>query len=271
MNATVPAPTSTDPSPTGVRRDAGFVPSAVLCAGRFWTVLTRSPVAIVQSVVFSMLLLLTILAAFGRTVGGSVEAYADRLVPQLVISSGAFGAIGTALQVHLDRTTGMVDRLRSLPIARASYLAGAVLADAIRAAAAATTLVLVGHLVGFRFDQGVLAAIGFFAFAVAFGSIFAWFAVWAGMRVEQPEAIGSLMNAPVLMLFFLSTGFVPVEGFPAAAQPVVRVNPLSCAVNLMLGLSESGPVLVPLLQCLAWIVGLGGLFAVLAVRTFRAR
>ncbi len=62
---------------------------------------------------------------------------------------------------------------------------------------------------------------------------------------------------------------MPVEGFPGAAQPIVRVNPLSCAVNLMLGLTESGPVLVPFLQVLAWTIGAGGLFAFLAIRAFR--
>jgi len=270
MTATTPLTGSAAPgAPADGARDAGTAASALIVAARFWRVFTRTPVAVVQSIVFPTLLLLTLLAAFGRTVGGSVDAYAERLVPQLVISAGAFGAIVTGILINLDRNSGLIDRLRSLPIARPAYLLGAVLADAVRVAVAAVVIVAVGHLFGFRFDQGVLGAVAFFGVAVAFGTIFGWFAVWTGLRAAQTEAIGSVMNGPILMLFFLSTGFIPVEGFPAAAQPFVRANPLSCAVNLMLGLTESGPVLVPMLQTLAWIVGLVALLSSLAVRTFR--
>jgi ABC transporter DrrB family efflux protein len=266
MTATTVSATSVE---IGERRPPGLAGAALLCARRFVTVLTRTPVAFVQSIAFPTLLLLTLLAAFGRTVAGSVGEYAERLVPQLVISAGAFGAIATALQVHQDKAAGMVDRLRSLPIARSAYLVGALVADAARVLVSGIVVVAVGHLFGFRFDQGALAAVAFLVVAVAFGTIFGWFAVWTGLRAEQAEAIGSVMNGPILMLFFLSTGFIPVEGFPAAAQPIVRLNPLSCAVNLMLGLSESGPILVPFLQVLAWIVGLGGLLAWRAVTAFR--
>jgi ABC-type multidrug transport system permease subunit len=77
------------------------------------------------------------------------------------------------------------------------------------------------------------------------------------------------MNGPVLVLFFLSTGFVPVDGFPGALQPIVRANPLSCAVNALAGLSSGGPVLVPVLQTLAWTVGLTALLAPAAIARYR--
>ncbi len=133
-------------------------------------------------------------------------------MPQLVISSGAFGALATGIQIHSDKTTGMVQRLRSLPIARSAYLLGAVLADLVRAFVSAIVIVAVGHLVGFRFDQGVPGAIGMFVVAVGFGSVFGWFAAWSGMKAEQLEAIGSIMNGPVLLLFFLSTASCPSRG-----------------------------------------------------------
>lgn len=77
------------------------------------------------------------------------------------------------------------------------------------------------------------------------------------------------MNGPVLMLFLLSTGFVPVEGFPGWLQPVVRANPLSAAVETLIGLSAGGPILVPALQTAAWIAVLTGLLAPSAVRRYR--
>lgn len=240
-----------------------------LCAGRNVKVLSRQPVAVVQSVAFPTLLLLVLLAAFGRTIGGSIDSYADRLVPQLVVAAGAFGAAGTGIAIHTDRRAGMVDRLRSLPLPRSSYLAGAVTADSARAFVAAVLLSAIGHVFGFRFDEGLPAALGFFALAVAFGTIWGWMAVRIGLTASQPEAVGTMMNGPILLLFFLSVGFVPVEGFPGYLQPVVRANPLSCAVSALIGLSSSGPVLVPVLQTLAWTVGLGGLLAWSAISRFR--
>lgn len=245
------------------------VTDARICAGRNLRVLSRSPVTLVQSIAFPTLLLFTLLAAFGRSIGGSVDEYATRLVPQLVISAGAFGAMGTGIAVHTDRTTGMVDRLRSLPIARSAFLAGAITADAARALAAAVALIAIGHLPGFRFEQGPLAALGFVVLATVFGTTWAWLAVRIGLTARQPEAVGTTMNGPVLMLFFLSTGFVPVEGYPGSLQTLVRINPLSCAVNALIGLSSSGPVLVPVLQTLAWVVALTGVFATTAIRRFR--
>ncbi len=242
---------------------------ALLTAGRDLRRLRRSPATVVQSVVFPTLLLVVLLIAFGRVIGGTVEAYSQRLVPQLVVAGGAFGAAGIGMATVADRMGGMLDRFRALPISRSAPLSGAVVADMVRAATAAVLLSAVGHLPGFRFAQGVLATIAFFALATAFSSIWAWLAILVGLGAGSPEAVSSTMNGPILMLFFLSTGFVPVDGYPAALQPVVRANPLSCAVNALMGLSSGGPVLVPAIQTLAWVAVLTAIFGSFAVRRYR--
>lgn len=249
--------------------DGSIARDGLLCAGRNLRRLARSPVTLVQSIAFPSLLLAVLLIAFGRVVGGSVGAYADRLVPQLVVAAGAFGAAGTGLAVFADRRTGMIERLRSLPIARSSFLVGTVTADVARAFVAAVVMVAIGHIPGFRFTAGLPAAIGFFALATAFGTVWAWAAVNLGLRSTTSETVSSVLSGPVLVLFFLSTGFVPAEGFPAAVQPVVRANPLSCAVNALVGLSQGGPTLVPVLQTAAWTVALTALFAPPAIRRYR--
>ncbi|HWJ96696.1 MAG TPA: ABC transporter permease [Acidimicrobiales bacterium] len=261
------------PAPSALGRPPAELPwrrSVAVLTGRNAKRLLRSPVTLVQSVCFPTLLLLTLLAAFGRVIGGSVSDYAARMVPQLVVAAGAFGAAGTGIAVHTDRVSGMIDRLRALPIDRRGYLAAAVVADALRAAAAAAVLVVIGHAFGFRFHQGVAAMIGFFGIAAAFSTIWAWLAVRVGLVASASEAVGSAMNGPVLMLFFLSSGFVPVAGFPGWLQPVVRANPLSVAVEALIGLSAGGPVLVPVLQTAAWITALTLLLAPSAVRRYRS-
>lgn len=257
------------PTAHAVAGRSGTAHDTFLAAARNLKVLRRSPMTVVQSVAFPTVLLLVLLAAFGRVVGGSIEAYSARLVPQLVVAGGAFGAAGTGVAVFTDRTSGLLDRLRSMPIARSAYLTGAVAADAARAFVAAVVLTLVGHLFGFRFHEGPLAALGFLGLATLFGTIWAWLAIRLGLSASSPEAVGSTMNGPILMMFFLSTGFVPVDGFPGFLQPVVRVNPLSIAVNALVGLSSGGPVLVPTLQTLAWVTALTLVLAPSAVRRFR--
>jgi ABC-2 type transport system permease protein len=259
----------TDVVPARSPTSPGAWRTAVLCAGRDLRLLSRSPITTIQTIVFPTLLLLTLLAAFGRMVGGSVDVYADRLVPQLVISAGAFGAVGTGLTAYADRTGGMLDRLRTLPLPQSSYLVGLVAADATRALTAAVFLVAVGQFPGFRFEEGPLAALGFLALATVFGTTWAWLALHVGLGAEQTDSIGGLMNGPVLILFFLSTGFVPIEGFPGAIQPIVRANPLSCAVNALVGLSSGGPILVPTIQALAWTAGLTAVLATAATRRYR--
>ena len=242
----------------------------LLCAGRNLRRLSRSPFTVVQSVAFPSLLLVVLLIAFGRVIGGTVEAYAGRLVPQLVVAAGAFGATGTGLAVFDDRRSGMIERLRSLPIARSSFLVGTVGADAARALLAAVVMVAIGHVPGFRFSTGPLGVLGFFSLAVVFGTVWGWAAINLGLRARTAETVSSMMSGPVLMLFFLSTGFVPAEGFPAAVQPLVRANPLSCAVNALIGLSQGGPTLVPVLQTLAWTLALTVVFLPTALHRYRA-
>lgn len=249
--------------------DGSITRDGLLCAGRNLRRLSRSPVTLVQSIAFPSLLLVVLLIAFGRVIGGSVGAYADRLVPQLVVAAGAFGAAGTGLAVFADRQTGMIERLRSLPIARSSFLVGTVAADIVRALVAALVMVAIGYIPGFRFTTGVLSAIGFFALAAVFGTVWAWAAVNLGLSSKTSESVSSVLSGPVLMLFFLSTGFVPAEGFPAALQLLARANPLSCAVNALIGLSQGGPTLVPVLQTLAWTTALTILFAPAAIRRYQ--
>lgn len=269
MSTTETVGSSNDPSAETAFERPTLLRDATICAVRNLRRLSRSPVTLVQSIAFPAILLTVLLIAFGRVIGGTIEAYSQRLVPQLVVSAGAFGAAGTGLAVYADRTSGMIDRLRSLPTARGAFLTGTVAADSVRALVAAAIMVLVGHLPGFRFEQGPLAALGFFAVAVVFGLSWAWLAVLIGLTARAAEAVSSVMNGPILMLFFLSSGFVPVDGFPSVVQPIVRINPISCAVNAMMGLSGGGPVLAPVLQTFAWTVVLCTVFATLALRKAR--
>jgi ABC-2 type transport system permease protein len=158
-----------------------------------------------------------------------------------------------------------------LPISRASVLGGRLLGELARVLIASAVIVAIGYAFGFRFRNGVLPAVGFFAVTLAFAVGIAWAAIAVGVAGRNEESVGSSLSAPGTLLLFLSSGFVPIQAFPAWAQPVVRANPLSCACTALGALAHGGPILWPVVQTLAWSAGLSLVFGARAIRAYRSR
>jgi ABC-2 type transport system permease protein len=127
----------------------------------------------------------------------------------------------------------------------------------------------VAYAVGFRFTQGPLAVLGFFAVVVLFAWIFLWLAVVLAMSASSEQAVSGALSSPVTLLLFLSSGFVPVEQFPEWLRPVVRANPMSVAGDAMIGLSSGGRILLPVLFTALWAVAATAILVPLAVRLYK--
>jgi ABC-2 type transport system permease protein len=151
---------------------------------------------------------------------------------------------------------------------RASALTGRLLAEAARALAGAVAITAVGVALGLRFHQGWLAATAFVFIPVLMVIGFAAVIVAVGVRANGKNIITGLSMVAFLMLFF-NTGMVPLDVFPGWLQPVVRAQPMSPAIETMRALADSGPTLWPLLQSVAWVLGLIAVFGPLAVRGYR--
>jgi ABC-2 type transport system permease protein len=232
--------------------------AVVSLAGRNLLRFTRSPQQAISAIVFPCLLLLILLAAFGDLVEATTGVgYLQQLVPLIVVASMVFGAAGSAIGVFTDMSGGFVQRLRTMSISNATVLGGRLAAELARTLLASVVVVAIGYAFGFRFRAGVLAALGFFA----------WAAIAVGVTGRNVESVGSALSLPGTLLLFLSSGFVPIQAFPDWAQPVVRANPLSCSTTALTALAEGGPTLWPVLQTIAWAVGLSVLFGVLALRS----
>ncbi len=250
----------------------GLVPAATALAGRNLRHFLASPRAVVGSLVFPLLLMAIMLVTFGELVDGVAGgAYIDRLAPLIVLYTAAFGAATTALGMFGDLRSGLVDRVRSLPVHPAAFLVGRVGADLARILGLAAITTVVAAALGFRLSLGPLAAVGFFAVVPLFGSMFVWVALVIALRSRNEDSVSGAVNGPLTLLLFLATGFAPVEAFPAALAPVVRANPLSVAGNALMGLSVGGPVLVPVLQTLAWVLGVTVVTAPTAIVLLRRR
>ncbi|MEM9464857.1 MAG: ABC transporter permease [Actinomycetota bacterium] len=240
-------------------------------AGRSARRFSRSPDTVVSTVIFPLLLLVTLHAVFSQAVEAFEDgaAYGQRLVPTLVFSGIMFGTIAIAAGVNTEVQDGWFDRIRSMPVSPAAPLAGAVIGDAVRAVIAVAVLVGVGHLFGFRFDNGVLPAVGFVAVAIVAAMTFTWMAIYFGVIAKSREALLGPLNAVFLLMLFLSRGMVPLDAYPGWAQPIVRANPATAYVTLLDRLARGGELVQPFLIAAGWTVAISGVFGSLAVRRIR--
>ncbi|MGH4022102.1 MAG: ABC transporter permease [Pseudonocardiaceae bacterium] len=246
---------------------------ALVMIGHSVTVARRTPAAVLSATFLPIILLLTMTASFAKIVSpnGSYADYVNWVLPLLVVMGVMFSSLTTGIAAHQDLHSGLDDRLRTLPMARSAPLVGRIVGDAVRNFVTVVVVVALGIVLGFRFDTSIFAIIGFFVVPLVFGVGFAWLAVTVGIRAATAENVESWLSAGLLVLSFLSTGFVAKNDLPGWVQPIAEVNPVSSVVEAMRALAHGGATAGPLFSGLAWSAGLTAVFSVLAVRTYRRR
>ncbi|GGW20682.1 ABC transporter permease [Streptomyces capoamus] len=259
--------TSTAPAPAPA---PGLWAQSALIGGRTLKHFVRSPMMLLSTFGFPLLQLFMLLATFKIIVHDTLgESYVVRLAP-LVILITSFSAIGSsAIAFWVDIRSGVFNRLRVMPVHALSMLLGRMLGDLVRILGIAVLVALIAQLPGFRFRQGVAAAAGFFVLVALFGLMCTSLAVVAALSAPYPPVIMRWVQMPTLALTMLSTGYMPREAFPSAIRPVIAANPVSTAVEALVGLSRGGPLLVPVLATVAWTVGVSALCAWVTARRFR--
>src|SRR5437773_12014377 len=136
----------------------------------------------------------------------------------------------------------MIDRFRSLPMARSAVLAGRTLSDTVRNTFVVLLMTGVGLAIGFRFNGTVVESIAALAVAVFFGLAFSWISALIGMSVRDPEAAQAAGFIWIFPLVFASSVFVPVQSMPKWLQVFARNNPISHTANAIRPLTQGGPV-----------------------------
>lgn len=243
------------------------------------TLTTRNLMRIIrtpQLLFFSSIQPVMFLLLFNYVFGGAIqtgalggEDYITFLLPGILAQTALFGSVQTGVGMAQDIGKGVVDRLSSLPISRGSIVAGRTIADALRNVLVVLIMITVGLLLGFQFQNGLLAAIGAIAIAVLFGFAFSWISLAIGLGVKDPETAqvaGFLWTFPIV---FASSVFVPMQTMPEWLQVFTKNQPLTQAVDairyLTTGVGSSDAVWITLL----WIVGIIAVFGPIASRLFR--
>ena len=211
----------------------------------------------------------------GTPAGGS--DYINWLIPGILVQTAVFGATATALGLTEDLGAGVIDRFRSLPMARSAVLAGRTFADLVRNTFVNSLMLFVGFLMGWRFEQGVPKMLLGVALALLFGYAFSWVMATIGLAAKTPEAAQSAGFLPIFPLVFLSSVFVPVETMPGWLQGFAENQPVSVLANTVRSLMVPEEALVFLgldqgtliWQSIAWIAAILVVFAPLAVRQYK--
>lgn len=222
----------------------------------------RDPSTVVQSLGFPALLLVMMNTVLGRQISafsGASALYGS--VPMVTLVAVMSGSVAGAVTLGRERDAGLLARFWVLPVHRASGLLARILAEAVRILTCTLVMFGVGVALGFRFRQGIAAAVALFGVPVLFGLGFAALVTTAAVFSAKSAVVEAVSLGSSLLMFF-STGFVPLAAYPDWAQPVVAHQPMSYAIDAMRGLSLGGPVRGPLLATLAWSLGAIVLFAV---------
>jgi ABC-2 type transport system permease protein/oleandomycin transport system permease protein len=231
--------------------------------------LTRAPDLVLAFTVQPVMFLLLFVYVFGGAIQTPGYDYKDFLLPGIIVQNIAFGGFVTALGLNEDLKKGLIDRFRSLPMARPSVLAGRTLADVVTNTLSVVVLLVTGLLIGFSFDAGVVEIVGGFALLLLFGYAFSWVFALLGLLVSSPEAANSLGFIAVFPLTFISSAFVPVESMPSALRWFAEINPFSVVVDAMRALWVGAPAHNSVWGAVVWSLVILAIFAPLAVSRYR--
>ncbi len=229
----------------------------------------RTPQLLVMSVVQPAIILLL----FRYVLGGAIHVpgidYVNYVVPGIFLEAVLIGGMTTALALAQDLQTGMIDRFRSLPMARSAFLAGRTLADLCRSVLALFFIIGLGLLVGFRFHNTLGACLAGVGLIILFGWAFIWVYATVGLAVKDPQTAQLAAILPMFILFFASSAVVPVATMPGWLQGFARNQPASVVINSVRALFEGGPLAPDLWQAVVWCLGIFVVFFVISLNLYR--
>ena len=229
------------------------------------------PEQLVGMTIQPLMFLLLFVYVFGGAIAGSSSEYLQFALPGLIIQSVTFTGFVTALGLNQDFQRGIVDRFRSLPIARSAVIGGRIASDAVRVVWSVFIIAFFGVLLGFDFENGFAAGTAGLAVACAFGITVCWSMAFIGIVAKAPESVNTYGFLLVLPLTFASSVFAPPESMPGWLQPFVKVNPVTKVTDATRALMLGGPVADDLIAAFLWMVGITAVFAPLAIARYRRR
>jgi ABC-2 type transport system permease protein len=253
--------------PVKLPASAIFVDSAVM-AQRNLRRIIRLPQLLVFATVQPVMFVLLFRYVFGGAIHVAKGTYVDYLIPGVMVQTVVFGATSTAVGLAQDLSKGIIDRFRSLPMARSAVLAGRTIADLVRNVFVVLLMVVVGELVGFRFHNGFVPAVAAVGVALLLGYCLSWVFALVGQAVSDPETAQLAGFLPIFPLVFASSVFTPIASMPGWLQAFAKNQPITRAADTVRALTQGGPVATNLTWTIGWSIAIIAVFMPLAVRRY---
>ncbi len=241
----------------------------------------RLPDVLILSTIQPVVFMLMFLYVFGGAIQAALPAaakgeYIYWLIPGILAQSAVFGSAPTAYGLNNDRTKGVLDRFRSLPMARSAVLTGRTLSDLIRNTFILTLQLAVGVALGFRWHNGIGGLLAATGVALAFGYACSWLMAYIGLTIQNSEAIQAAIYMVVFPITLTSSVFLPTQTMPGWLQAFAEHQPITIVANALRGLTlgqgalpAGHTVAGETLLALAWTAAFLAVFAPLAVRAYR--
>ena len=208
---------------------------------------------------------------FGGAIAGSTGEYLDYILPGILVMSVLFTTVYSGVALNTDLTKGVVDRFRSLPIWSPAPLVGSVVGDSVRYLVAGTVIVVLGVILGYSPEAGVVGVLLAMGLVTVFAFALSWVFTTIGLLMRAPNAV---MNTGFMGLFpltFLSNVFVEPDTLPSALEAFVDVNPISILATATRGLMDGTAAGGDILIVLGVAAALTAVFAPLTTRLYRSR
>ena len=198
------------------------------------------------------------------------RAYLNYLAPGILLMTIAAAVQGTAIVVAMDMTGGIIDRFRTMAIARAAVLTGHVFASLIQTLLSIAIVIGVAMALGFRPTANPVAWLAAAGVLALFTLALVWLATALGLAAKSVETAS---NTPMILTFlpFLGSGFVPAATMPGGLRQFASYQPFTPVTETLRGLLTGTAIGSHAIEAVAWSVGIGVLSYVWALRLYKQR
>ena len=260
-----------DAVPSSPRRShlAWAVADALAVARRNITAMTRRPQLLAFVTIQPVLFVLMFRYVFGGSIHTPGASYTNYLMAGIFVTTVLFGAQNTAIGMAEDLHSGLIERFRSLVMARSAVLAGRVLADGLRNVFVIVLMIGVGYLVGFRLQTNAAALVAAAGVLLLFGFAISWVTALLGLATKSAEAAGAAALPLTVLLTFPSSAFVLTRTMPGPLRAYADHQPLTATVNAIRPLLLGGPTASHAIAAIIWCACIVAVFAPLAVLRYR--
>ncbi len=244
---------------------------AFVLARRHLVQIPRIPEELIFATIQPIMFVLLFRYVFGGAIAVSGTSYVNFLMAGIFTQTVIFGATTTGIGLATDLQRGLIDRFRSLPMAKSAVLTGRTISDLVRNTFVVFVMWMVGLLVGFRPEGNILSWLAAAGMLLLTSFAFSWISATIGLIVSSVEAAQSAGFIWLFPLTFASSAFVPTKSMPTWLRTFAEHQPVTLIVNAVRGLLLNQSDATTILQALAWCIGILVVFIPVSVWAYGRR